>query len=139
MIVKRLPIEKTPYAVYWRKHATEEFEKTVAVEMMVRMNERYEQFCREYAKESSGIREHTERRLFPVIALYQTLLEYTNQKRAMELTENWFYEIVKQQVDTMKEYINEQNMVNQFPVIFAEEMDKSYSEEAGFTVEDQCL
>ena len=132
MIVKRLSIEKTPYAVKWRSRAAEEFGKDVASEVMARMNARYEQFCQEHARESAGIREHTEKRLFPVIALYQTLLEYTSQVHAVELLEQWFYEVVKQQINAMKEYINSQNMVRQFQVFFAEEMEKSYSEEAGF-------
>lgn len=130
----RLKVEKTKHASRWKKCIADEFGENKGLSILNEVNELYEQLCIENNESPLELKEHTEKIIYPLIALYKVMLKYMDKKNAMKFTEECFFESVHMQEKTLKNFINSNNLASSFPGTFAEEMRKSYSEKAGFRI-----
>lgn len=131
----KLSVEKTKHASRWKKHIADKFGEKKGQAIMNEVNELYEKLCIENSGSTPELKEHTEKIIYPLIALYEVLKNYTDNENAMEFTEECFFESVHMQEKTLKNFINSNNLASSFPETFAEEFRKSYSEKAGFRTE----
>lgn len=131
----RLNIEKTKHASRWKKCIADKFGEKKGQIILNEVNALYEKLCIENSESTPELKEHTEKIIYPLIALYKVMTDYLDNENAMEFTEKCFFESVHMQEKTLKNFINSNNLASTFPKTFSEEMRKSYSEKAGFRIE----
>ncbi len=128
-------IERTKYASLWRKRLTNQLGEETGTEILTEADRKYQNFCQENCSDSDALKLHTEKCIYPLIALYQTLLKYFDKKKTIELLETLFVESVSMQAKTLRNFVCASNLQSVFPKTFAEEMQKQYSEDAGFVID----
>lgn len=128
-------IERTKYAFPWRKKLTELVGESKAEEILLQADKQYKKLCYENSSDSEALKIHTEKSIYPVVALYQVLLQHFDKAESIRLTEILFRESVFMQAKTLQNFVRTMGIESSFPQIFAEEMQKNYSVESGFIID----
>lgn len=129
----KLGIEKTKHAMRWKKRLYEDFGEEQGKEILEKADDIFGQLCRENSSDTKELKEHTEKVIYPVTALYKVLCGYCDsEETALKFTAEYFFESVEMQAKTLKKFINAGNSAKTFPQVFINQMTKDYSEKAGF-------
>lgn len=129
----KLGIEKTKHAMHWKKRLYEDFGEKQGKEILENADDVFGQLCRENSSDTKELKEHTEKVIYPITALYKVLCRYCDSEEiALKFTAKYFFESVRMQAKTLKNFINAGNSAKTFPQVFINQMTKDYSVKAGF-------
>lgn len=129
----KLGIEKTKHAMRWQKRLCEDFGEEKGRDILEKADDIFEKLCSGNGSDTRELKEHTEKVIYPVMALYKTLCEYCDsQGNALNFTAKYFFESVDMQAKTLRSFINAGKSAESFPGVFIRQMTKDYSEKAGF-------
>ena len=98
--------------------------------------QRYEQLCRENADEPEELKKHTCRRIYPGIALYESMTSSgIPSKKAVWYIREYFLRYCAKKVPHLKRVIALPGMAKKIPALFMRISEKSFPAEAGFVYE----
>ena len=78
----KLGIEKTKHAMRWMKRLCEDFGEEKGRDILEKADDIFEKLCSGNGSDTRELKEHTEKVIYPVMALYKALCEYCDSQKA---------------------------------------------------------
>lgn len=114
----------------------EKYDKNIVTSMMNEAQNRMEELYKENAADNKALKEHTFKRVYPGIAMYETMLKHNiSSDDAVWYIREYFQRYCAKVVPYMKGIIALPGIAKRFPKFFHNFSLKSFSPEAGFEYE----
>lgn len=130
---RKLDIEKQPFSGAWRQKLIRKFGREQAEILMVAANARFEELCAENRGDNKALVKHTHPRIFPVIALYESLQAVLPKEAACELAQAMFLEKVEDYAGKLRLMLKIPGLYRIYPKLFYAGIKMSYPDTAGFS------
>ena len=118
------------------KIAAEEIGKERAGRIAARAQKRYEELCRENVSDARALRSHTFGRIYPAIAVYETLrAEGIGQEKAVWYVREYFQRFAASFAPHLQRMIRVLGLARKVPGIFMKIVLKGFGPDAGFRYE----
>ncbi len=116
--------------------AAEDIGKQKADRIAQAAQKRYEELCRESASDSKALRAHTYKRIYPGIAVYETMrAEGIEQEKAVWYIREYFQRFAARIESHLQRLIRLTGMARKMPGLFMKISRKNFGTDAGFVYE----